>query len=381
MSDEIATGATGIEMPNWLSGLFECAISTGTLEELLNSLANTIADEMQANEGSIMLLNENKDHLSIGAGRGLDGRIVRATRRKLGEGISAWVAQNKQPLLLVGPLSDPRFVGVDREIKDAMCVPLLADGELMGVLSVSNSVGPGTFDEGDLKRISTMADLSARMIANALADTNIKDLEIDRERRYLAQEIHDGLIQDITSIALQLEVCERLMAKDPERVRGQLNKAKNQARVSLQRARELVSGLRLAGLRKKALVEALGEHIGRLNEEGQAHSFTVTGRVRTLPPTVENNLFRIGQEALTNARRHSRAEHVEVRVDYGEEMLTLTVMDGGVGFPLQHTLEKAQDERKFGLMGIQERTYLLGGELNIESSPGRGTRLTVEVPL
>ena len=68
-------------------------------------------------------------------------------------------------------------------------------------------------------------------------------------------------------------------------------------------------------------------------------------------------------------------------LDYGQEMLTLTIMDDGVGFPVQETLEKAQDERQFGLLGMQERTHLLGGELNIESSPGRGTRLTVKVPL
>lgn len=381
MSDETATGATGIEMPNWLSDLFECAISATTLEELLNCLVSTIAREMRASEGSIMLLNEDRDQLSIGAARGLDGRIVRAARRKLGEGISGWVAQNNQPLLLIGPVSEPRFLGVEREIKDAMCVSLLVDGELIGVLSVSNSVAPGTFDEGDLKRISTIADLSARMIANALARTRMKELEIDRERRYLAQEIHDGLIQDITSIALQLELCERFMAKNPERAREQLNKVKNQARVSLQSARELVSGLRLAGLRKKALVEALSEHIARLNEEGQTVSFTFTGTVKPLASTAETNLFRIAQEALTNARMHSQAEHVEVRLDYGKEMVTLVVMDDGVGFPVQPTLEKAQDEGRFGLMGMKERTYLLGGELDIESSPGSGTRLTVKVAL
>ncbi|GAF87188.1 unnamed protein product, partial [marine sediment metagenome] len=89
----------------------------------------------------------------------------------------------------------------------------------------------------------------------------------NQERRRLAQEVHDGLIQDITSMALQLELCERFMAKDPERAREQLNKVKIQARVSLQRARELVSDLRLAGPRKKGLVEALSEHIARLNEE------------------------------------------------------------------------------------------------------------------
>ena len=328
-----------------------------------------------------MLLNEDKDQLNIGAMRGLNDRIVRATRRKLGQGISGWVAQNKQPLLLVGPVSDPRFVGVEREIKDAICAPLSVDGEVVGVLSVSNSAGPGAFDEGDLKRICTIADLIARMISNALARTKLKELEVARERRYLAQEIHDGLIQDITSITLQLELCERFMAKNPDRAREQLSKAKNHARVSLQRARELVSGLRLTGLRKKGLVEALGEHVARLNEEGQTAAFTVTGTVKPLSSTVGSNLFRIAQEALINARRHSQNEHVEVHLDYGDEMLTLTIRDNGVGFPVQQTLEKAQDEHKFGLIGMQERAYLLGGEMNIESSPGKGTTLMVKVPL
>jgi len=268
-------------------------------------------------------------------------------------------------------LKTGRIEGVERQL-------VTKSGEIIDVvLDVAME-----YDEHrkPIKTRATFADITERKRAEEVLRERDRQLE-NQERRRLAQEVHDGLIQEITSTTLQLELCEKLMAKNPERAMEQLEKAKNQARVSLQRARELVSDLRLAGPRKKGLVEALSEHIARLNEEGQTVPFTVTGTVKTLASTAETNLFRIAQEALTNARMHSQAEHVEVRLDYGEEMVTLVVMDDGVGFPVQQTLEKAQDEGRFGLMGMKERTYLLGGELDIESSPGSGTRLTVKVAL
>ncbi|HUW96221.1 MAG TPA: ATP-binding protein, partial [Anaerolineae bacterium] len=89
----------------------------------------------------------------------------------------------------------------------------------------------------------------------------------------------------------------------------------------------------------------------------------------------------IAQEALTNVRRHARASQVEIRLHCTEDQLVMNVEDNGRGFVLQEALERAQSEKRFGLLGMQERAYLMGGTLETETAPGEGTTLRVILPL
>jgi signal transduction histidine kinase len=96
---------------------------------------------------------------------------------------------------------------------------------------------------------------------------------------------------------------------------------------------------------------------------------------------VELVLFRIAQEALSNVRRHSRATNVEVVVKFNERKVGITIRDNGKGFTLPETIGDLLKEGRFGLVGMQERIQLLGGSLNIESAPGKGTSIKVEAPV
>ena len=102
---------------------------------------------------------------------------------------------------------------------------------------------------------------------------------------------------------------------------------------------------------------------------------------RDIPVSVKKNLYRIAQEALTNVRRHAKANQVEIRLNCTEDQLEMKVKDNGRGFVLQEALDRAQSEKRFGLIGMQERAYLMGGSLETETAPGKGTMLRVVLPL
>jgi signal transduction histidine kinase len=110
-------------------------------------------------------------------------------------------------------------------------------------------------------------------------------------------------------------------------------------------------------------------------------STEITGNPRALPPAAELMLFRITQEALTNVRKHSQATSVSVKINFSDHNIRVTVQDNGKGFVMPKGMGDLTRTGRLGLAGMQERAQLLGGILNIQSEPGKGSTLTIEVPL
>ncbi len=352
------------------------------LEELLGHFLETVILATDASEGSLMLLHAGRELLTVNSARGPRERIVRSAKRHLGEGISGWVAREKEPLLLIGPVDDPRFSGVESGIKDAMCIPLLEDGRVIGVLSVSNKRGRGSFTDDDLTRFMAFAQPGAKMIALVLAQRELDAESSAWARRQLAQEIHDGLLQSLSTLILHLQLYEELREEDPRQAGEQLAMSRKQALDCLQELRHLVFDLRLADLEQLSLAEELRRYVAEFEERSNIEArFALSGRAEEPSLDVKKNLYRIAQEALTNVRRHAQASQVEVRLNYEPQEMTLIIADDGLGFDREEVLSRAREEKKFGLLGIQERTYLLGGRLDIETTPGKGTTVKVVVPL
>lgn len=360
----------------------EAALAVVALEEILSCFVELIVLSTDATEGSIMLLHEGRELLTITSARGLGRDIVQAARRHLGEGISGWVAQHREPLLLVGPIKDSRFSGVARDIKDALCVPLVADDEVVGVLSVSNKRGDGNFNEVDLDKLVDLAKPAARMLGLTLAMREADAESRAWERKQLAQEIHDGPMQELSSVILLMELYRRIRKDDQDRADKELSRAKEQALDCLQELRHFAYDLRLTDLEKLSLLDELRRYTKEFQKRTGITVNLVAGRMRKdMPVGVKKNLYRIVQEALTNVRRHAKASEVEIRLEGGDEQLELSVVDDGRGFKPQEALDRAPSEKRFGLLGMQERAYLMGGTLEIDSAPGEGTTLRIILPL
>jgi signal transduction histidine kinase len=352
------------------------------LEEILSCFVELIVLSTDATEGSLMLVHQGRELLTITSARGLGRDIVQATRRHLGEGISGWVAKHKEPLLLVGPIKDSRFSGVGRGIKDALCVPLMTTNEVIGVLSVSNKRGDSNFNEADLDRLVAISRPAAKMIELTLAQREADAASRAWERKQLAQEIHDGPMQELSSVILLMELYKRILKDDAERAESELARAKEQALECLQELRHFAYELRLTDLEKLSLLEELRRYAKEFqNRTGISVSLDLGPMKQGLPLSVKKNLYRIVQEALTNVRRHAKASKVDIRLETAEEQLELSIVDNGQGFNVQEALDRAQSEKRFGLLGIQERAYLMGGTLEIESAPGQGSDLRIVLPL
>lgn len=360
----------------------EAALEVIALEEILSCFVEVLVLSTDATEGSIMFLHEGRELLTITSARGLGREIVQGARRHLGEGISGWVAKHKEPLLLVGPIEDSRFSGVGRDIKDAMCVPLLTEDEVVGVLSVSNKRGRGSFDQADLDRLVALARPAAKMMGLTLAMREADAESRAWERKRLAQEIHDGAMQQMSSVILLIELYKRVRKDDEERADEELATAKQQALDCLQDLRHFAYDLRLTDLEKLSLLDELRRHTNEFQKRTGISVNLVAGRMKKeMPIGVKKNLYRIVQEALTNVRRHAAASEVEIRLERGAEQLELSVADDGRGFMVEEALDRAPSEKRFGLLGMQERAYLMGGTLEIDSAPGEGTVLRIILPL
>ncbi len=196
------------------------------------------------------------------------------------------------------------------------------------------------------------------------------------ERGRFAREIHDSLAQGLTSISLQLECVRDQIALDPMSAANHVEKARGLVRDSLKEARRTVWNLRPLALGETDLVTALQRFASNLESSGRiAFSQQIEGTPRPLPPSHEDALLRIGQEAMTNGTRHASATEIRQTLRFGQGWVTLIVKDNGQGFDVATRVGKG-----FGLTSMHERVAALGGSLSIDSRPGHGTEVSATLP-
>jgi signal transduction histidine kinase len=198
------------------------------------------------------------------------------------------------------------------------------------------------------------------------------------ERNRVAREIHDTLAQSLGAISVQLELARVHAREISAPARNHLGAALRLARGALAEARDSIWNMRSQVLEKSDLAEALKGILDRMTEgTGVTANMRVDGESRRLPPVVENNLLRIGQEAITNASKHAKPNRIDVTLAFDGRAVRLGVEDDGVGFVPGS--QPSGDRRNFGLVGINERAELLGGTVLIRSAPGQGTGVIVTV--
>jgi signal transduction histidine kinase len=200
------------------------------------------------------------------------------------------------------------------------------------------------------------------------------------ERTRLAQELHDTLEQTLTGVALQLDTTSKLFQARPETASHHLALARDFVAQGQKDVHRSVWNLRSRALEEFDLPSAMLASSKQLTN-GADIRFEVTarGRVRPLPETIEENLLRIAQEAMTNIIKHSQATTAEIELDYGPKNIVLRIKDNGCGFDQRQCAGPTNGH--FGLLGITERAKRLGAELSLHSEPGAGTLLVLQVAL
>jgi signal transduction histidine kinase len=217
-------------------------------------------------------------------------------------------------------------------------------------------------------RIASIRDISDRKRAE---EASILD-----ERNRMAREIHDTLAQAFTGILLHIGAATELITKKPATAQAHLETVDELARTGLAEARRSVAALRPKLLEEGDLSSALKRLTTQMKSSANTHlTCEVIGVAYCLSPDVENNLLRIGQEALTNAIKYAQATQIQVELVYEETQCLLRVKDDGQGFEV----DQIALSNGFGLLGMSERAEQIAGELIIQSQPNQGTQVVVIV--
>jgi signal transduction histidine kinase len=227
------------------------------------------------------------------------------------------------------------------------------------------------------EKLATALDENAGLHQQLLAQA--REAGVFDERQRMAREIHDTLAQGLTGIITQLQAADR--AADDDGRRRHLDQVHALAKDSLMEARRSVQALRPEPLVDSRLPEAVSELGRRWSEtSGVPIRIEVTGEVRPMLPELEVTLFRVTQEALSNAGKHARASLVGLTLSYSDDMVMLDVRDDGVGFDPLCDREKASDGTGFGMSAMKQRLRRVAGTLTVESAPGEGTAVNAQVP-
>jgi two-component system sensor histidine kinase DegS len=222
-----------------------------------------------------------------------------------------------------------------------------------------------------------------RPAAGAVQPAIVRVIEAqERERQYLVQQMHDGPAQALTNLILQAEICERLFDKDMDRTREELANLRKAVTGTFQDVRSIMFGLRPMMLDDLGLVPTLRKYIEGFQEKsGLPVNLTITGKERRLESHHEATIFRVIQELVGNARDHAHCTSVEVSLDIDDVWVRTSVEDNGTGFDVDEVMQAADQYKTIGLTTLRERVDMLGGRLNIDSGVGRGTKVSLEIPV
>ena len=202
------------------------------------------------------------------------------------------------------------------------------------------------------------------------------------ERSRLSRELHDQVVQDVVGVAQHLRLSQRNLERgEATAVKADITTALELCQTALDDLRRTVRALRPIYLEDLGFVPALEALLRDARQAGIAAELQVQGEPRRLRSDVELAAFRVAQEALANAIRHSEAQHIQLLLVFAANELQLEIKDDGKGFSLAASPDLLTQEGHFGLVGMRERILLLGGKLDVASEPGHGTRVSARFPL
>jgi signal transduction histidine kinase len=349
------------------------------IEAVLQRILETARDLTQARYAALGILDEHKRELERFVFVGIDEEM----RRRIGplprgHGVLGELIRDPRPLRLHDVKEHPRSYGFPAghpPMKAFLGVPISVRGEAFGNLYLTDKAGGADFDERDEESAIVLSEWAAIAIGNARLHESERLRQSIRaseaERRRWARELHDETLQDLGALKLMLEGGLR-----SGRAAAVAEGAIEQLQFSIEGLQDLIAELRPATLDELGIEPAITALVARTTAiSGLDIDVSVQIGAGRLEPELENTVYRLVQEALTNAAKHAGAEHVWVEIADDGETLSVCVRDDGSGFAT------AGRSGGFGLVGMRERVALVGGRLAIESKPDEGTRVSAELPL
>ncbi len=411
---------------NLLSRAIRYAIERNRTEEtlrqrnrelaLLNRVGQTLSSVLELDQVLVIALEEVRNLLdAIGAtiwltdaetgelvcrqSSGLGSDVVRGWRLAAGEGIAGHTISCRESIIVADAGKDERhFRGIDQEIGlelySILSVPLRAAQKVIGVLQVVDTE-PNRFDEIDKSLLEFLAAPAAIAIENARLFAAVKEqreqLQVlakrlseteEAERKRLARELHDRVGQNLTALSLNLNMLRaRLPKKAAEMVSSRLDDSLALVDQTTECIRDVMIDLRPSVLDDYGLVAALNWYGNRVaSRTGIKVAVNAAEGTFKLPMVIENALFRVTQEALTNVAKHAQATQVVMTLEVSDSTVKLVIADDGTGFDLDAVYQD-ESRQRLGLSNMSERVETIGGKCRVMSRLNVGTQVILEVPL
>ena len=337
-----------------------------------------------------VLLFSKEETLSVGSARRLPPADMRVVLRGRKGAIAQAIEQDK-PVLLADVKNDPEltsFIAFQR-CREVYCFPLRSGFSAYGVLLFGHPE-PGYFATDRREILDILGRQAVIAIQNARLYQDVVDerehmIEFQEEaRKKLARDLHDGPTQSVSAIAMRVNMAQRILTKDPKAAGEELGRIEELARRTTKEIRHMLFTLRPLVLESQGLVAALQAMAEKMKETYSQNVLIAVQEnvLQNLEVGKQGVIFYIVEEAVTNARKHARAEHIWVSLrSFEKEIALLEVRDDGVGFDVE-AVNRAYDQRgSLGMVNLNERTELVNGVLDLQSAPGKGTRVLVYIPL
>ncbi len=371
------------------------------LDSILNMALDAVLEIIGATTGGILLLNEQTQLLHYRVYRGLSAKYVEQMHMKLGKGVAGRVARTGEPIVLEDISRDPRAVHPDlvstEGLRGFVSVPLKAKDKVVGVMNIAAHT-PGQFSTEDMYLLNSIG----YQLGTAIEQARLyRRLELGRERyqtllrhaltaqeqerKRIARELHDETSQALTSLTLNLQAAITKAKTDgivEADLIGKLQKVQSQVVHTQNEIAKLMKELRPTLLDELGLPAAITRYAkDSLEPMGTKVSTEFQGVEERLPPQVEVTLFRIAQGTIGNILEHAEAKKASITLECNATECVLAVQDDGKGFDVKKITRVDKGGRGAGLFTMKERAYLVGGACRIDSRPGKGTRITVKVPV
>jgi two-component system NarL family sensor kinase len=375
-------------------------ITTGLeAKELVATAAQVIHEHLgYPNVVIPLLFRDDEDYLLFDGHAGSYGDVLdRPHRMAITQGVTGAAVTSRKPQIVNDVRDDPRYVSppVPVNVRTELAVPIILGEEVFGCINIE---GLNQFDEDDVASIQIIADHLAVAIKNASLSREARLAAVMRERQRLARDLHDAVSQALSSISLMSQSIVSAWRRDPAEGERRARRIEELARLAFAEMRALLRELRpdpsidlgpstadapgVADLKKVGLAAALQRFAFMLAPQTPSIRLEFSA-YRPQSPSLEERLYLICREALSNAVRHSGADRLDVSAAVSEDILTLSIEDNGRGFDVAARTEASADsaEQGIGLQTMSERAAALGGVCEVQSQPGRGTTVCIRIPL
>ncbi len=354
----------------------------------LATMGNDPADDLETAAAMIgdMLANDavgiwalEPDGLRFRAGRGYpEPRPTTIALADLGPAMLLAVRQQELATARFAA-NDPRRPGwAPRGATAFVLAPIGSHGNHLGALVLGRA--DRSFADAEVDFATALGEYLSGQLQKTAAGAGEDDAAA-AERVKIAQELHDGIAQELTGVVLTLEACQRALDRDPAALSAGLAKAAREARATLAEIRQYMSALRAkegGEINLPATVARLVDDVRR--QTGLRVEVEELGTERELEPPLERAVMRIVGESLRNVAQHAHANAAKLRLSYGAKDITVIIEDDGAGFEVTPTMANAAETGHFGLAGMRERAESIGGTLTVLSQPGRGSVVTATLP-